>query len=112
MGAPLRVIGVRHGVDDCLSHCDWRQVPSFCPARRIDGEPVNRMFLDKCNSVDDGCGQIRPDLSVIEEMRLVGAPESSDLDPGIRKVVSSVFAKEKEAADGKHLPPLMGGDES
>src|SRR5687767_1372353 len=99
-------------VDDGLSHCDWRQIPSFCSARGIDGKPAHRMLLHKCKSIEDSGRQMGPNLGVVKKTRLVCAKESSDLDPGIRKVAGPVFAKEKEPADGGHFSPLMPGDQA
>ena len=79
----LRVVRMHHGIDDSFAQRHGREAPGVGPTHSADVESVQAMFPDKLDgSFYDG-RQRAVQCGGIDKARLVGAFESTGLDPGI-----------------------------
>ena len=70
------------------------------------------MLLNERDGLFDGANGEPADLGAIEDPALVGAGETSGLNPGVRKVPLAIDAEQQNTADGRHLAALVVGEQA
>ena len=105
--AVLGIVGMHDGVDDGFAHRHRREIPAFLAPHGSNFDAMQGMFLDKGNGLLDSMQGKTPDFQRVDDMGLVGSPESTRLNPGIRKVLMALLAEEQHSAFRGHLAPLV-----